>query len=104
MPRQLSKTVTISDDIVDDVPTGHVHTILIDDDEPVPTTPEEVQELLARDLDATPAVMEVALEGVVKADSTDEETDETKVLLAALDALAVSKDVDAKAWTEKRLA
>lgn len=46
MARNLQKKVVLCDSLVDGVPTGNVHEILLDDTDSVPKTIEEVEVLV----------------------------------------------------------
>lgn len=97
MARALGKSVTVCDSVLDGVPQGSVHTILLDDSEEVPVSAEAVKALLA----AT-AVEDAKVAAVLDAAPVSKGADPVPDLIAQLDALKA--DTTTKDWQTQRLA
>ena len=100
MARVLGKSVIVCDSMVDGIPQGRVHTILLEDHEPVPISADELEAFLFGHADAKPMFATVML------DALDEEvsTDKAQKLLACLDAIKESAQSDAVKFVKGRFA
>lgn len=100
MPRNLNKSVTVCDSVMDDIPQGRVFVLLIDDNEPTPLTHDALEEFLAKESDSHDIVGEKIIEAALDA---PDELDKNKMLLATLDALVADKSPESEAWKAKRV-
>ena len=97
------RTVTIADTKIDDVPGGRVHTLYVDDAHKAFETADDVEEILTKDADDHPVIIDAAI-GAALAAGPEGEEDPAKRILATLDALVADDSAEALEWKDRRMA
>lgn len=93
--------VTVSDAIVDGVPEGRVHTLILPDDK-VAVTADELEAVLTDDSDEHEVVADAAMAAAMDLPE-EKQDDKGQHILGILDAMVADESPEAKAWVEKRM-